>query len=499
VEIFGQHELAELAHDKASVARMLQRFAGTMDPDPEYAVILEALRENRRRLAQAENSRDNLESELSDILRLEQHVAQYTATDLPTRLQEMKQMDADESVFVEGGNRVTAVREAIVPLFDVETVAALTAGLPSIEDSPHKATLERVAAAMTKLHLQFADTSASLTAALDEAQNEIVGAKADWKTATDPQREGHADVLRKLVDDGHDPDKYLTTTRALDALKAKEQQRPTIQARIEGLQSERTGLLGKLAIIENNRTAQLKEAIRRANSATGGTVVVRPIAAPDRSHIKTVVDRFMRGARTQITAAIETESFSPRSFVAAARAGLAELESLFGVRGAQATNLLAAGEDLLRELEELSVGQAVDVRLDINAGSSPRELRSLDDLSKGQRATALLLLLLGASSAPLVIDQPEDDLDNRFVYEGVVQRLRALKGLRQIIASTHNANVPVLGDAELIVALDGDGQHGRPIADGIGSLDDATVRSLAESLLEGGPAAFNARQHLYGF
>ncbi len=73
------------------------------------------------------------------------------------------------------------------------------------------------------------------------------------------------------------------------------------------------------------------------------------------------------------------------------------------------------------------------------------------------------------------------------------------KGARQIIASTHNANVPVLGDAELIVALEGNGQHGWPAEQGVGSLDDARIRSLAENLLEGGPAAFNARQHLYGF
>lgn len=139
------------------------------------------------------------------------------------------------------------------------------------------------------------------------------------------------------------------------------------------------------------------------------------------------------------------------------------------------------------------------MQLDIGAGTGTREFKKMDDLSKGQRATALLLLLLGASRAPLVIDQPEDDLDNRFVYDGIVKNLRELKGKRQIIASTHNANVPVLGDAELIVALEGSGQNGKPVEGGIGSLDDATIRALAESILEGGPAAFNARQHLYGF
>jgi len=120
-------------------------------------------------------------------------------------------------------------------------------------------------------------------------------------------------------------------------------------------------------------------------------------------------------------------------------------------------------------------------------------------LSKGQKATALLLLLLGTTEGGLIIDQPEDDLDNRFIYDGVVQRLRSLKGRRQVMVATHNANVPVLGDAELVVGLEGDGQHGKPIPDGVGSLDDAAVRHLVEDILEGGEAAFNARQYLYGF
>ncbi len=499
VEVFGQHELAELAHDKANVARMLQRFAGSIGPDAGYDAIREKLRENRRKLAAAEKSRDDLEAQLTDIPRLEQHVAQYTATDLPTRLQELKQLDTDESVFAEGIDRVTAVREVLMPLKENDVVTALIADLPNIDTSPQKETLRRVVMTTTTLHQKITEMSAAMMVALDEAEREIADAKTGWKTTTDPLREGHAEVLRSLVEDGHDPDKYLTTTKALEVLKAKEQRRPALAGNIAALQAERLELLGQLAVVESRQSEELSSAIRKANAATNGVVVVRPTAAPNRTHIKTVIERHVKGARTQIMAAVETDDFSPRGFVAAARSGPQELEKQFEVRGAQATSVLSAGEPLFRELEELTVGQAADVRLDISAGSGPRELRSLDDLSKGQRATALLLLLLGASSAPLVIDQPEDDLDNRFVYDGIVQRLRELKGTRQVITSTHNANVPVLGDAELIVALEGNGQHGWPVANGIGSLDDATVRTLAENLLEGGPAAFNARQHLYGF
>ena len=59
--------------------------------------------------------------------------------------------------------------------------------------------------------------------------------------------------------------------------------------------------------------------------------------------------------------------------------------------------------------------------------------------------------------------------------------------------------MPVLGDAELIVALESDGSHGRPTEAGVGSLDDRTVRARVEDILEGGSVAFEARQHLYGF
>jgi hypothetical protein len=367
-----------------------------------------------------------------------------------------------------------------------------------VDDSPQKLTLQRVTSATLGLASKLKQIAEAATAAIAAAEADIGAAKADWHATVEDERDGHAEVLRKLHEEGLEPDKYLDTSKALDDLKAKEPRLASYDETLKTLLSERDKLLGQLAEHERKQAEKLHDAVRAANAATDGVVVVRPIAAPDRSRIAQVITNHVSGARTQIVAAVAAADYSPRSFVAAVRGGPAELEKL-GIRGAQATNLVGAGEPLLRELEEMAVGHAVEVLLDIASNSGQRELRTIGELSKGQRATALLLLLLGASTAPLVIDQPEDDLDNRFIYDGVVGHLRKLKGVRQIIASTHNANVPVLGDAELIVALEGDGQHGKPVADGIGSLDDAAIRGHAENILEGGPAAFNARQHLYGF
>jgi len=127
----------------------------------------------------------------------------------------------------------------------------------------------------------------------------------------------------------------------------------------------------------------------------------------------------------------------------------------------------------------------------------------VEALSTGQKATAVLLLLLLESDAPLIVDQPEDDLDNRFITEGIVPRIREEKRRRQFIFSTHNANIPVLGDAELIVGLSAAGETDAgqvSIApEHSGSIDRRSVRELVEEILEGGREAFERRRRKYGF
>jgi hypothetical protein len=271
----------------------------------------------------------------------------------------------------------------------------------------------------------------------------------------------------------------------LDALKAKEPRLATHDGALAALLKEREDLLGELASHERSQVEALHEAIRAANEATGGVVVVQPFAAPDRSEILRVVTKHTTGQRGQITAAIGADDFSPRAFAKAIRKGASQLEKL-EIKGAQPASLVSAGKACAKNWKNGRLGMPLMCLSDISSTIGTRELRKMDQLSKGQRATALLLLLLRASTAPLIIDQPEDDLDNRFVYESGVANLRKLKGVRQVIASTHNANVPVLGGAELIVALEGDGQHGRPFANGIGSLDGAPIRVLAEIYLRVG-------------
>jgi hypothetical protein len=97
----------------------------------------------------------------------------------------------------------------------------------------------------------------------------------------------------------------------------------------------------------------------------------------------------------------------------------------------------------------------------------------------------------------LFIDQPEDELDNRFLNDTIIPALHRLKGKRQVVFATHNANLVVNGDADLVVALEADAEHGRVYASG--AIEEQQVRDAIVRTLDGGAEAFRLRRKKYGY
>lgn len=120
--------------------------------------------------------------------------------------------------------------------------------------------------------------------------------------------------------------------------------------------------------------------------------------------------------------------------------------------------------------------------------------------SAGQQATALLQALLNQSGPPLIIDQPEDDLDNQVIQE-VVEEIWTAKHERQLIFASHNANLVVNGDADLVVCFDSDldGEEASGSIDSTGAIDVENIRSQITDIMEGGQEAFELRKEKYGF
>ncbi len=153
---------------------------------------------------------------------------------------------------------------------------------------------------------------------------------------------------------------------------------------------------------------------------------------------------------------------------------------------------------LLSHLSEAGIGDIVTCNIEDNVHMSLLdgvEYKGIGSLSAGQRCTVILSVVLKLRDRVLIIDQPEDHLDNAFITKTVIKALRERQPDEQVILSTHNANIPVLAEASLVVELTSDGRNGFiQIAE---NLEHPEVVSAITSVMEGGSEAFKARAAFY--
>jgi len=152
--------------------------------------------------------------------------------------------------------------------------------------------------------------------------------------------------------------------------------------------------------------------------------------------------------------------------------------------------------DAALELDEVVFDDLPEIRLNDRPLDKQSKLRPLSELSPGQRCSAILPILLLTGDSPLLIDQPEDNLDNRLIRQVIVNILATMKLRRQVIVATHNPNLPVLGDAEQTIILRAVREKACELQ-AFGNLDSSEVVSYITDIMEGGREAFQYRQTIY--
>jgi len=131
---------------------------------------------------------------------------------------------------------------------------------------------------------------------------------------------------------------------------------------------------------------------------------------------------------------------------------------------------------------------SLDIRYSLKGGES---FKPVEQGSPGQKTAALLAFILSYGNEPLVLDQPEDDLDNHLIYDLIVAQLREIKQKRQVLVVTHNANIVVNGDAENVIVLDVKSGQTRIVTKG--GLQEPSIRDEICRVMEGGKEAFDQR------
>jgi ABC-type uncharacterized transport system ATPase subunit len=260
-------------------------------------------------------------------------------------------------------------------------------------------------------------------------------------------------------------------------------------------EGSRAALLRRLSDLKDARFGHRMAVAEKLTSQLGPTIKVQIEQYGNTDSYRDVLLEAMKGSGFKYTQVIEraVQRVPPHELANIIQRGDVQvLADQLEVDADRANRFLLQLKDkpAVFDVEVVDLHDRPTIRLQDGA-----DYKDSTALSTGQKCTTILPILLLETASPLLIDQPEDNLDNAFIYETVVKSVRGVRGKRQLIFVTHNPNIPVLGDAERVVVLQSNGRMASVKA--AGTVDE--VKGEIETVLEGGREAFQRRKERYGY
>ncbi|HDD9514394.1 TPA: histidinol-phosphatase, partial [Escherichia coli] len=292
---------------------------------------------------------------------------------------------------------------------------------------------------------------------------------------------GLAEELRLAGVEKADPADFLKLKAGLEVAEQKIAELTRAESSQTLLEKSLTEALNRLSELWVEEYQEIEAVLAAINQADSPLKIV-PSFASDKKAMLAVLKEACTGSRLrESTYQTVVDSFSNFGELWLNR------DKLPGIINSSAETFSMYLE---QQIESLIVWQIPNTYI-IEFRGKPLEQHSL-----GQRASALMLFVLNQQDNDVVIiDQPEDDLDNQTIYDDVIKIIRAMKPRTQFIFATHNANIPVLGDAENVCACEySDGK----IQTVGGGVDAPLVQQHIISVMEGGREAFERRREVYG-
>lgn len=430
-----------------------------------------------------EDAEEKLESdaELKDVnFRLEQ----FDKHKVESKLAKQVEFSA-HSTFCESVDEIADDWQA--SLTDVVEQAEETLAEISVPKSTHSALFFKKYAAKLESLKKSVHDAKKLAKAVEVIKTDLANLHDQLDTTKDGLKEEFAEVERQLVKALHD--QGVTSIQPNDYVALKEN-KAALVAKIADLEKktskEKTKRDALLKVLSEENEAWLEEfkqistALNKINQAQE-SLKVQPVFKGDKTAFRDKMEEVFagRGIRkeTYLTLSAKYEDF-------------AEIFKDLDNAASTAKSKTQDFKELFLENLSVLLSYQVPNNYDIAYRGKPLKSHSL-----GQRASAMMLFLLSQDDNDLLmIDQPEDDLDSQTVYEEVVKLLRAIKTRQQFIFVTHNANFPVLGDAENVAACHAEDDV---IAVTSGSIDTKESQSKIVKIMEGGEEAFERRKSIY--
>ena len=505
VEVYGQHEVSELTRSSEKLTRLLDRFVEHDQAlERRKDSIRRDLEKTRRSILDVSDELAQIEERLAALPGLEETLERFRDAGLEDRLRERSLLVREERVLQSVPDRVQPLREILDGLRQEIPIDRVFLSQKALEDLPGREILANADGILNRLSRDVEEVAKRFDGALARADEGIAAIRSRWNERKHKVQRAYEKILRDLQKSAVDGEEFIRLRKEIEGLRPLRERRLLLRRLADEHMERRRTLLAEWEDLKAEEFRLLDRAAKRVDRKLRDRVQVAVTAGGDREPLFELLRREVGGRLSEaIDVLSNAKELSLPQFVDGCRSGPNAVQQMYSIPPAQARRLADAPPGVLMHIEEVELPSTTAIRLNTAPSGDPPVWQALEDLSTGQKATAVLLLLLLESDAPLIVDQPEDDLDNRFITEGIVPRMREEKRRRQFIFSTHNANIPVLGDAELILGLTaaGGADHGqaRIASEHVGSIDTRSVRELVEDLLEGGRDAFETRRLKYGF
>ena len=507
IEIYSQSEILEIAKSNNAQLELLGRFLPKQHQQKEVIIeIQHRLQKNREKLVSALDEKDALESRQNQIPRLKEQIQQLQKLGLEERLRNIGLLEKEDAVFRKSEQEI---KDAISWLSQGDGLFNLDFFSDShLDQFPNSQLLSEIRTTLEKLKEKYDKVRRDLRQETDKNHQEIASKKEQWQIAKGKLNEELHEVINQLPNQGGKSGQqiakeYRDLQKKLVSTEGQSNMFKHSTNLVNALENERNSILSDYKDKSFARSKELKDAIDELNHGVlKGRLQIEFKAAEDKSELKKFLTSLSGIGDSRVKWIDQREAIFPMGLAQKIKeknkGALLEDHKSHGLTDSTVDILFKMSEGEIMKLEEVEMKDRIVIKLNVkHTEDDAPDFRELDNLSTGQKCIAILNILLLNNNDPLVMDQPEDNLDNAFIADRIVKDLRIQKNHRQFIFATHNANIPVFGDAELISVLKM--RDNKAVIDDVGSIDKASVQQSAAQILEGGESAFTMRKQKYGF
>ena len=506
IDIYGQNEIYELAQDETSRIRLLDRF---LPQDGDFvqrnSELKKRLQDNQRKLVKSLSDYDDLKAQVDRLPKLEEQLQGFQTLGIQEKLAKTPLLARERQIAQRAGEELQHLRDGLAGLRD--NLPDLTfINEVALEGLPDAAQLSPVRSTLEKLQRSFMTHLQAMQVELTGGEQQVKAQLELWKQSLQLNDAELEKALRSLPSmagkSGQDVGvAYQRLMQDIERIKPLRARAKTFDTLRESQQQERRNILAELSDLRSQHITALQQAAKKLNKRLQGKLKVEIIPEADRTPLKDfLLGCHLEGVGERRLAWVDdVEAISPLALAKTIREGQAALQANWSLTPLVADALSKLQPSQLMELEALELNHRVDILLNVAHSDAEPVFRPLNRLSTGQQCTAILHMLLLENVDPLIMDQPEDNLDNAFIADRIVTELRAAKTSRQFLFATHNANIPVFGDAEWIGVFTAPENQGSLGFDAQGSIDVPAIRDQVASILEGGRDAFIQRKEKYEF